>query len=487
MTAVESVQQRAYAARWARRAAPGARSQAPSADRRLVVVSNRVSAPRGGRTGSEGGLAVGIRAALEEKGGVWFGWSGKTIERDPGGPSIFESGPVTYATVDLSKRDYEEYYNGFANRSLWPLFHYRLDLADFNRRYLAGYQRVNSLFAHRLVPLLKDDDLLWIHDYHLIPMAEHLRGMGCEQAMGFFLHIPWPAIEVLLALPNHRALVKSLCAYNLIGFQTENYRRAFLAYLSRELGAQIEPDGTVLAFGRRIRTGTYPISIDTADLAEAAAENAESRQIRRLQASIRERELIIGVDRLDYSKGLLVRVQAYEHLLRAYPANRGRVVMLQIAPPSRIDVPEYGQIRREMEAACGALNAAYSEFDWTPIRYLNKGFGRRMLAGFYRTAAVGLVTPLRDGMNLVAKEYVASQDPENPGVLVLSRFAGAAEELDGALIVNPYDLEGVAEAIQTALAMPLDERRARFHGMFERLQTYDIHAWWADYLSDLGA
>jgi trehalose 6-phosphate synthase len=459
---------------------------AASSDRRLVVVSNRVSAPRGGRSGSEGGLAVGIRAALEEKGGVWFGWSGKTVERDPGGPDTFESGPVTYAMVDLSQRDYEEYYNGFANRSLWPLFHYRLDLADFNRRYLAGYQRVNALFSHRLAPLLRDDDLLWIHDYHLIPMAEHLRNMGCAQTMGFFLHIPWPAIEVLLALPNHRALVQSLCAYDLIGFQTEDYRQSFLAYVVRELHGRIDEDGTtVVAFGRRIRTGTYPISIDTDDLAAAAAENAESRQVRRLQASIRERDLIIGVDRLDYSKGLLVRVEAYEHLLRAYPANRGRVVMLQIAPPSRTDVPEYGQIRREMESACGRLNAAFSEFDWTPIRYLNKGFARRMLAGFYRTAKVGLVTPLRDGMNLVAKEYVASQDPEDPGVLVLSRFAGAARELDGALIVNPYDLEGVAEAIQTALAMDRDERRERFQGMFQRLKDYDIHAWWADFLGDL--
>jgi trehalose 6-phosphate synthase len=455
--------------------------------RRLVVVSNRVSAPRGGRSGSEGGLAVGIRAALQANGGVWFGWSGKTVERDPGEPNMFESGPITYAMMDLSERDYEEYYNGFANRSLWPLFHYRLDLADFNRRYLAGYQRVNALFAHRLKPLLRDDDLLWIHDYHLIPMAEHLRQMGCTQTMGFFLHIPWPAIEVLLALPNHRALVQSLCAYDLVGFQTETYREAFLRYLEREVGATVHPDGRVEAFGRTVRTRVFPISIDTEDLAEAAAENADSRQIRRLQASIRERDLIIGVDRLDYSKGLLVRVMAYEHLLRSYPANRGRVVMLQIAPPSRTDVPEYGHLRREMEGACGHLNATFSEFDWTPVRYLNKGFGRRLLAGFYRTARIGLVTPLRDGMNLVAKEYVASQNPEDPGVLVLSRFAGAADEMDGALIVNPYDLEGVAEAMQTALAMPREERRERFAGMFKRIEAYDIHAWWSDYLQALAA
>ena len=458
--------------------------------RRLVVVSNRVAVPRHGRTGGEGGLAVGVKAALEESGGMWFGWSGKTVEHDVGEPEaagLFEAGKTTYAMVDLTRRDYEEYYNGFANRSIWPLFHYRLDLADFNRRYLAGYQRVNALFARRLAPLLRDDDLLWIHDYPLIPMADQLRHMGCRQTMGFFLHIPWPALEVLLALPNHRALVQSLCAYDLVGFQTEDYRRAFVDYCQRELGATVDAEGTLEAFGRRVRTGTFPISIDTQSLAEAAEEAAGSRQIHRLRDSVRNRDLIIGVDRLDYSKGLLVRVQAYEHLLRAYPANRGRVVMLQIAPPSRMEVPEYMQLRHEMEAACGHLNGAFAEFDWTPVRYLNKGFSRRMLAGFYRTARVGLVTPLRDGMNLVAKEYVASQNPEDPGVLVLSRFAGAARELDGALIVNPYDLEATAEAMQMALALDLEERKDRYRTMIDRLRNHDIDRWREDYLSALAA
>ncbi len=465
-------------------AAPAARC----GTRRLVVVSNRVAVPRQGRSGGEGGLAVGVKAALEESGGMWFGWSGKTVEHEaaePEGTGVFQSGAITYAMIDLSRRDYEEYYSGFANRSLWPLFHYRLDLADFNRRYLAGYQRVNGLFARRLRPLLRDDDLLWVHDYHLIPMAEQLRHMGCNQTMGFFLHIPWPAIEVLLALPNHRALVQALCAYDLVGFQTEEYRKAFLDYCRYELGAEVDSDGTVRAFGRTLRTGAFPISIDTDALAEAAREAAESRQVARLRDSIRDRDLIIGVDRLDYSKGLLVRVQAYEHLLRAYPANRGRVVMLQIAPPSRSDVPEYMKLRHEMEAACGHLNGAFAEFDWTPVRYLNKGFSRRMLTGFYRTAKVGLVTPLRDGMNLVAKEYVAAQDPDDPGVLVLSRFAGAARELSEALIVNPYDLEGVAEAMQTALAMDREERQARHQSMLRRLQAYDIDRWREDFLAAL--
>ncbi len=451
---------------------------------RLVVVSNRVSAPRQGRTGGEGGLAVGILAALRERGGLWFGWSGKITEQG-GNLDVFEHGPITYATLDLTARDYEEYYSGFANRSLWPLFHYRLDLADFTRRYLAGYQRVNALFASKLLPHLQDDDQIWIHDYHLIPLADQLRQAGCKQKIGFFLHIPWPAPEVLVALPNHRSLVNSLCAYDLIGFQTEIDRQAFIDYVLRDAGGTQIDEATVELHGRRVTTGAYPISIDTENLAKMAEEASSTRHTERLRGSVRDRDLIVGVDRLDYSKGLVARVEAFEHLLKAYPANRGRAVFLQIAPPSRSDVPEYQHIRGELEAACGRVNAAYADFDWTPIRYLNKGFSRRLLTGFFRVSTIGLITPLRDGMNLVAKEYVACQNPEDPGALVLSRFAGAARELEGALIVNPYDNEGVAEALQSALAMSRDERRERWSAMFDYLRRHDIDAWREAYLKAL--
>jgi trehalose 6-phosphate synthase len=423
--------------------------------------------------------------ALRQEGGIWFGWSGKVTEHEPSAPDIFDVGRLTYATLDLSERDHEEYYNGFANRSIWPLFHYRLDLAEFNRRYLAGYQRVNALFANKLMPLLRDDDRVWVHDYHLIPMAEQLRQHGCHQKIGFFLHIPWPATEVLLALPSHRTLVRAICAYDLVGFQTESDRENFAEYVVKELGGTDLGGGRIEIFGKTVKTGAYPISIDAEGLARMAEEAATSRQSQRLRESVRDRDLIIGVDRLDYSKGLVARVETFEHLLKAYPSNRGRVVFLQIAPPSRSDVPEYMQIRRELESIYGRVNSTYAEFDWTPIRYLNKGFSRRMLTGFFRAASIGLVTPLRDGMNLVAKEYVASQEPENPGVLVLSRFAGAALEMDGAVIVNPYDVEGVAEALQEALAMPLDERKDRWSRMFEHLKTHDITRWRRDYLTAL--
>lgn len=452
---------------------------------RLVVVSNRVALPSHAKTGSAGGLAVAVLAALRQRGGVWFGWSGE-VTAEATRLETFEVGKVTFATVDLLPQDHEEYYNGFANRVLWPLFHYRPGLTDFNRRYRIGYRRVNELFAENLRSLLRDDDLIWVHDYHLVPIAQILRRAGCGQRMGFFLHIPWPALEVLLVLPNHREMVEGLCNYDLIGFQTPSDLRAFRDYIELEAGGRVAQDGTIRAFGRKLKAAVFPISIDTANIARMAVEAESSRQVRRLRDSLAGRALMIGVDRLDYSKGLIQRMEAYATLLDAYPENRGQVELLQIAPPTREGVPEYEEIRRQLEAISGHLNGTYAEYDWAPLRYLNKGFSRKTLAGFFRVARVGVVTPLRDGMNLVAKEYVAAQDPDNPGVLVLSRFAGAAAEMDGALIVNSYDAEGMAEAMQQALHMAEDERLSRWRRMYARLVEYDIDRWRDSFLDTLG-
>ena len=452
---------------------------------RLVLVSNRVSLPNNGRKTAEGGLAVALRAALSENGGIWFGWSGKVAPKESTHLSIRERDDVTLATIDLSQRDHDEYYNGYANRSLWPLFHYRLDLADFTRREMAGYLRVNALFARSLQPLLRNDDVIWVHDYHLIPLAEQLRHTRPRQRMGFFLHVPWPSSEIFLALPNHHNIVEALCAYDLIGFQTETDLHNFHEYLTREAGGYLDSNGIVCAFGRKVAACVYPIEIDTDNVAWLAKEAETSRHSTRLRESIAGRRLIIGVDRLDYSKGLIERFQALEHFLGAYPENHGKFVMLQITPPSRTKVPEYQDIRRELELTASRVNGNYSEFDWMPIRYLRKSFSRGILTGFLRMSRVGLVTPLRDGMNLVAKEYVAAQNPEDPGVLILSRFAGAARELDQALIVNPFDIEAVSESLQEALHMPLDERRDRWSAMSEYLRSNDVNAWRKSFLADL--
>ncbi|MBV8737764.1 MAG: alpha,alpha-trehalose-phosphate synthase (UDP-forming) [Alphaproteobacteria bacterium] len=454
-------------------------------NRRLVIVSNRVAVDSGKH--DSGGLAVAIRAALEKSGGIWFGWSGK-VEDSPGNePELIAAGPLTYATLDLSQRDFDEYYLGFANRVLWPLFHFRAGLVDYSRKDFSGYLRVNRWFAQSLAPLLLPHDLVWVHDYHLIPLGRELRCLDQAQVLGFFLHTPFPPAEMLRILPNHRELVEGLCAYDLVGFQTKSDAQGFCDYLIHWAGAEDLGNGALRAFGRIVRTQVFPIGIDTEAVSGHAAAAETSRHMQRLRRSLGNRTLMIGVDRLDYSKGLPARFSAFGKLLEAYPETRNRIIFMQIAPPSRSEVPEYKEIRRTLAAAAGNINGRYSEFDWTPLRYINKSFGHQILTGFYRAARIGLVTPLRDGMNLVAKEYIASQPREDPGVLVLSCFAGAAQELSEAVLVNPFDVEGMAEAIRQGLDMPLGERQERWTAMMKTIQHNDIAHWRESFIAALQA
>jgi trehalose 6-phosphate synthase len=424
-----------------------------------------------------GGLAVAVLAALKESGGIWFGWSGDVVQTVPERPELHVVDNLTYATIPLTRRDYLEYYTGFANATLWPLLHYRLDLADFNRRDYAGYLRVNQRFAHHLMPLLRPDDIVWVHDYHLIPLAAELRALGARHPIGFFLHTPFPAMQVMVALPRHRELMRGLMAYDLVGVQTADDLAALRDYITMEAGGRVDDDGTVHAFDRSMLARDFPIGIDTANVAASAAAQDGTELTERIKATLAGKRMIIGVDRLDYSKGLVERFRAFERLLELQPDTLNAVTLMQIAPPSRGDVHGYFEIRRELEAAAGHINGRFAEFDWTPIRYLNKSFGRDELTAFYRQARIGLVTPLRDGMNLVAKEFVAAQDPRDPGVLVLSRFAGAARELDDALLVNPHDNDEVAAALRRSLSMGLEERRARWRRMMDRLTHHDVDSW----------
>ncbi|HET7358986.1 MAG TPA: alpha,alpha-trehalose-phosphate synthase (UDP-forming) [Rhodanobacteraceae bacterium] len=452
---------------------------------RLVVVSNRVALPRETHAG---GLAPALLAALRERGGAWFGWSGQLAARSAGEVHRERDGNITFATIDLSKRDHEDYYNGFANRSLWPLLHYRPDLVDYQRANYQGYVRVNTLFAERLASLIEPGDVVWIHDYHLIPLAALLRERGIDNRIGFFLHTPLAPPELLATLPHHRELFGAFSAYDLVGLQTPQDLRSFQEYFEHEAGAMLANDSSVgLPDGRRFRAECFPISIDTAAAAQAARAAAGGEAVARLKYSLDGRALVIGVDRLDYSKGLPERFDAFARLLQRSEGLINRVSMLQIAPSSRAEVPEYRQIRRELERRAGHINGTWAEPDWVPIRYVNKTIAYAELTGYYRSANVGLVTPLRDGMNLVAKEYVACQDPRNPGVLVLSRFAGAAQELTAALLVNPYDQDGVAEALERALSMPLAERRQRWRAMMTVLEKHDIGAWRSAFLETLTA
>jgi trehalose 6-phosphate synthase len=444
---------------------------------RLVIVSNRVAMPQRGAKAT-GGLTVGILGALRERGGVWFGWDGKLTNHHASDPKLVERDRITYATINLNRKEYEHYYNGFSNGTLWPLFHYLLGYFSFDRRDFEGYRRVNAAFARKLAPLLKQDDVIWVHDYHLIPLAAELRRAGVKQPIGFFLHVPFPGFDILRALPNHEYLIRSMCAYDVVGFQTARDVASFREAVTQPVigGTQVD-DRYIEVAGGRLIADDFPIGIDVNEAMTLAAEMSGTDEVRRMQQSLDGREMILGVDRLDYSKGLKLRFEAYERLLQNHPAHRNQLTLMQIAPPTRVGVSDYDEIRQELEQTSGHINGRFADMDWVPIRYLNKGFPRGVLMGFYRLARIGLVTPIRDGMNLVAKEYVAAQDPENPGMLVLSQLAGAAAELDAAVQINPYDRDDVADGINRALVMPLEERRERHQDMMAVLQRNDIHAW----------
>lgn len=444
---------------------------------RLIVVSNRVQPPADEGAANQGGLAVALSAALRESNGIWFGWSGEETEQFTGHINFRRSHGVTTATVDLEEQDTEEYYNGYANRTLWPLFHERLDLARFQRGFEGGYERVNRRFADTLRPLIQPDDLVWVHDYHMIPLGRELRARGVANRLGFFLHIPWPPTRLLLSLPHHRQLVESLFSYDVVGFQTEEWLDSFRHYAQHQLGAEMGADGTITHEGRTVRAIACPIGIDAAAFRAMAEAEPARRAYACMMRSAEGRAMLLGVDRLDYSKGLQERFLGYERFLAAHPDMHEKVFLLQIAPPSREDVKSYQQIRAQLDALSGRINGEYASVEWVPIRYVNKGYPRDKLAGMYRAARIGLVTPLRDGMNLVAKEYVAAQDPDDPGVLILSSFAGAAAQLREALLVNPHSAEDMADAIARGLAMPREERVRRWRALMKRVEAEDV-AWW---------
>jgi trehalose 6-phosphate synthase len=445
---------------------------------RLIVISNRVSAPRAdSATGAQGGLAVALAAALRDHRGLWFGWSGETAEEYTGHIDLQRHHGVTTATIDLEEQDVDEYYNGYANRTLWPLFHYRIDLAEYDRSFAGGYERVNTRFAETVQPLVEPDDLIWVHDYHLIPLGQQLRERGVKNRIGFFLHIPWPPARLMVSLPFHEGLVLSMLAYDVIGFQTEEWLESFRHYVERELGGHCDEDGTVHVGDRSVHAGAYPIGIDYEEFATASSSPQALAAFERMRISAAGRRTIIGVDRLDYSKGLEERFLGYRRFLEDHEECQGQVFLLQIAPPSRGEVATYEVIRERLDELSGRINGEFAEVDWVPLRYVNQGYSREDLAGFYRAAEIALITPLRDGMNLVAKEYVAAQEPEDPGVLILSRFAGAALQLKDAILVNPYSKEEISDAILQALQMPKEERVRRWRALNESVKREDVLAW----------
>ena len=431
-----------------------------------------------------GGLAVAVKAALKNRNGLWFGWSGKVNETPASEPSTFELNNTTYVLIDLAENDFQEYYNGLANRVLWPILHYRVDLQEYSRADASGYMRVNRIFAEKLSGLLRDDDLIWVHDYHLMPLGRELRARGHLNAIGFFLHIPCAPPDILQTLPFHRDILGSLTYYDLVGFQTDNDRENFARYLSLQ-GAKAGRGDAYEIDGRQVRLGVFPVGIETAAYARLARRAGHSPLATEIRESLGDCRLVLGVDRLDYSKGIPQRLKAFERFLEANPEWRSKVTLLQITPKSRIEIKEYAEIEAEVTTSISKINGRFGDATWTPIRYVNRSYSRTALAVIYRVADVAMTTPLRDGMNLVAKEFLAAQDPDDPGVLVLSQFAGAAPNLGGALIVNPHETEGMAAALKRALEMPLAERRDRHAPMLAYLEENDINRWADSYLSAL--
>lgn len=450
---------------------------------RLVIVSNRVPTP-GDRNPAAGGLATSLADAVTP-GALWFGWSGHRAAETATEPTVVEARGVTYATIDLGETDYRRYYNGFANGALYPLLLYRLGLMTFRQEDYAGYRTVNRAFVVALAPLLLPDDLIWVHDYQLLAVGRELRGLGVEHRIGFFLHTPFVPPEIFSALPRAAELLDAMCACDVIGFHTDGYRDAFLKCLAALLGVQADSEGGFCHRGRQVRTVVTPVGIDVAGFTAVASRSASGVAANNLALSLGDRPLGISVDRLDYAKGLPNRLQAVDRFFANYPQHRKHATFLQIAAPSREELDNYRDLRRVLDRTVGDVNGRYSEADWAPIRYVTRAVRRSTLAGFYRLARLGIVTPLRDGMNLVAKEFVAAQPPNDPGVLILSCFAGAAEQMTDALIVNPYDTEEVAASMHQGLTMPLDERQARHKSLLACIRASSARQFCQSFLAVL--
>jgi len=449
---------------------------------RIVIVSNRVPAPAAAGA-QAGGLAVALEALMERRGGMWFGWSGQISDKLA--VKTVGAGGVDYATIDLTQDEHDRYYNEFSNSTLWPLMHSLPELMSFDRRSAAVYRHVNEKFADALAPMARANDLIWVHDYHLFCLPALLRARNVRVPIGFFLHIPFPAADILSLTPEAGALVRDVLAADLIGFQTANDVENFAAAAIRLGDAVRLPDGMLLVAGRRVCIGTFPVEIETRAFAETARVAAADAPSGRLRRSVAGQHLILGVDRMDPTKGLPQRLAGYRHLLESRPEWLRRVTFLQIAAESRTDVVAYRELRMQIEQEAGAINSAFSEPDWSPLRLIARAGARNTVAGYMRAARVGLVTPLRDGMNLVAKEYIAAQDPADPGVLVLSAFAGAAEQLQAAMVVNPYDAEQVAETLNIALMMTLAERRERWLACWQAIEDHSALGWGRSFVAAL--
>ena len=459
---------------------------------RLLAISNRLpdlrtpEDPSDARKRSVGGLVSALEPALSARGGLWLGWSGRTLPGDqPSLVEVMEEASPPIAWIDLPQSWSERYYNGFCNRSLWPLFHTFPARVRFHDAEWEAYEAANEAFAEAAMGIVDPDVTIWVHDFHLLLVAGALRRRGHRGPIGLFLHVPFPGPDLFSMIPWADRLLDGLLSFDLIGLHTrwfvDNLRHCVAALTPARVG-----DDVIEHRGRRVRVAAFPIGIAPEGFQEPP-EPAMAEEITSLLNAIAPSRLIVGVDRLDYTKGIPERLRAFARMIHEHPDWRGKVSLVQVSVPSRADVPDYAEQRREVENAVGRINGELGEASWVPVRYLYRSYPRNELSQLYRAADVGYVTPLRDGMNLVAKEYVAAQDPEDPGVLLLSRFAGASFELSDAVLTNPWHEEGMARDLDRALRMPLEERRAQHRKLLAAVHRTTAASWAEDFLTALEA
>ncbi|MFZ0391069.1 MAG: trehalose-6-phosphate synthase [Calditrichia bacterium] len=462
--------------------------------KRLIIVSNRLPITLTRKEGDEwqikpgsGGLVTAMAPVLRDRGGLWIGWPGTMEEISSG---IYEKVSkenekfgYDLKPVSLTRADVEAYYKGFANEIIWPLFHDLIDHSNFDPEYWDAYEAVNGKFADVIIHNLSGDDFIWVHDYHLMNVAAHLRDKNLQGQIAFFLHIPFPPPDIFVRLPWRFEILNALLQYDLIGFQTMRDRRNFLQCIRTFLHpVRAQGKGQVVRIDfedREVRIGAFPISIDYHEFRNLAETKDVGEKAWLIHEKFPERQIILGIDRLDYTKGILERLSAFRQALRLYPEIRGKASLVQVVVPSRRDIPEYANLKEEIERLVGEINGEFTQSHWVPIYYMFRSLPRPELLAYYRTAEIALLTPLKDGMNLVAKEYCACQ-LERTGVLILSEFAGSAAQFQqGALLINPHDINGTAAAIREALNMPKDERRRRMEKLRRNVRRYDIF-WWVD-------
>jgi trehalose 6-phosphate synthase len=461
---------------------------------RLLIVSNRLPVVlrkekrrRWKAVPGSGGLVTALAPVLRHRGGLWIGWPGTTEASGREIETVLErftrDSGFTFKPVSVTAEENKKYYCGFANEISWPLFHDFPSRCNFDPSYWSSYQKVNRKFAHVIQKNLADGDYIWVHDYHLMNVGRELRTLGVKDNIGFFLHIPFPPLDIFLRLPWRFQLLRSLLDYDLIGFQTLRDRRNFIQCVRTLIrGIHVQGKGRVLAvrFGDRdVRVGVFPISIDFHEFANLAATEDVADQAWYIHEHLPEVQILLGVDRLDYTKGIIERLQAFRNALFRYPELRERVILVEVVVPSRREIPEYEDLKIEIERLVGDINGQFTRASWVPIHYHFRSLNRTELVAYYRTAEIALITPFKDGMNLISKEYCAASIEEN-GALILSEFAGAAGQLQkGALLVNPHDTEGVADAIYQAFKMSQNERRERMKKLRGSIRKQDIY-WWVD-------